>query len=371
MKAGAVFPGKRRVEVVALDEPKISSPTQIKLRVLEVGVCGTDREICSFDYGSAPEGFEFLVLGHESLGEVIETGPAARRLRPGDLVVPMVRRPCAHPECVACRAGRQDFCYTGDFRERGIKQLHGFMTGFVVDEEQYMNVAPPELREVAVLVEPLTIAEKALAQIHTIQRRLPWGCGSPGKPVDFCHRAVVLGAGPVGLLGAMALVNAGFQTYIYSREQPPNPRSALAESIGATYISSEAQSVRELAAAVGNIDVVYEATGASPTAFELLTVLGTDALFCFTGVPRHGQPISIDTDMLMRNLVLKNQVILGTVNAGQSAFEAAIRDLTVFYQRWPDAVRSLITGRYPVERFREPIFAQSGIKNIIVLDGKS
>jgi glucose 1-dehydrogenase len=374
MKAGAVFPGRRKVEVVALEEPKISSPSQIKLRMLEVGVCGTDREICSFDYGTAPEGFEFLVLGHESLGEVVETGPAVRRCQPGDLVVPMVRRPCTHPECVACRAGRQDFCYTGDFRERGIKQLHGFMTSFVVDEEPYMNAAPRELRDVAVLVEPLTIAEKALAQIHTIQQRLPWSCGAPGKPgnpADFCHRAVVLGAGPVGLLGAMALVNAGFQTYIYSREQPLNPRAALAESIGATYISSQAQTVRQLAAAVGNIDVVYEATGASPIAFELLQVLGMDALFCFTGVPRHGQPISIDTDMLMRNLVLKNQVILGTVNAGQSAFDAAIRDLTAFYQRWPDAVRSLITGRYPVEQFREPIFAQSGIKNIIVLDGKS
>jgi threonine dehydrogenase-like Zn-dependent dehydrogenase len=370
MKAGAVFPGKRRVEVVALDEPKISSPTQIKLRMLEVGVCGTDREICSFDYGAAPEGFEFLVLGHESLGEVVETGSAVRRFQPGDLVVPMVRRPCTHPECVACRAGRQDFCYTGDFRERGIKQVHGFMTGFVVDEEQYMNAAPRELREVAVLVEPLTIAEKALSEIQIIQQRLPWGPSNAGKPADFRHRAVVLGAGPVGLLGAMALVAAGFLTYIYSREQPPNPRSALAASIGAAYISSQAQSIQQLAAAVGNIDVVYEATGASQTAFELLEVLGTDALFCFTGVPRHGQPISIDTDMLMRNLVLKNQVILGTVNAGQSAYEAAIRDLGVFYQRWPDAVRSLITGRYPIEQFREPIFAQSGIKNIIVLDGK-
>ena len=182
MKAGAVFPGKRRVEVVALDEPKISSPSQIKLRMLEVGVCGTDREICSFDYGTAPEGFEFLVLGHESLGEVVETGPEVSRFRPGDLVVPMVRRPCTHPECVACRAGRQDFCYTGDFRERGIKQLHGFMTSFVVDEERYMNVAPRELRDVAVLVEPLTIAEKALAPLASlrigaegIQRRLETG----------------------------------------------------------------------------------------------------------------------------------------------------------------------------------------------------
>jgi len=355
---------------VALDEPRISSPTEVKLRMLEVGVCGTDREIASFHHGTPPEGFDFLVLGHESLGEVVETGPAVTRLRAGDLVVPMVRRPCLHPECVACRAGRQDFCYTGDFQERGIKQQHGFMTDFVVDDEKYMNPVPRELREVAVLVEPLTIAEKALIQIYSIQQRLPWGCpSSPAKPQGYCHRALVLGAGPVGLLGMMALVNAGFETWIYSREPEPNPRASLAAAVGARYVSSQSQSVEELAAAVGNIDVVYEATGASQIAFELLKALGTDAVFCFTGVPRHGEPISIDTDSLMRNLVLKNQVILGTVNAGQDAFEAAIRDLAVFYKRLPDAVRALITKRYPIDHFQEPIFEKSGIKNIIVLDG--
>ena len=142
MKAGAVFPGRRTLGVVTLDEPGISSPKQEKIRMLEVGVCGTDREIASFDYGIPPEGSNFLVLGHESLGHVVETGREVSGFRPGDLAVPMVRRPCPHPDCVACRAGRQDFCYTGDFRERGIKQMHGFMTEFVVDEEKSGTVKP-------------------------------------------------------------------------------------------------------------------------------------------------------------------------------------------------------------------------------------
>jgi threonine dehydrogenase-like Zn-dependent dehydrogenase len=371
MKAGAVFPRKRQVEVVSLDEPKISGPDQVKLRMLEVGVCGTDREICSFDYGMPPEGFEFLVLGHESLGEVVETGAGVTRFKPGDLVLPMVRRPCKHPDCVACRAGRQDFCYTGDFRERGIKQMHGFMTDFVVDQEIYMHAVPPALRDVGVLVEPLTIAEKALIQIHTIQQRLPWGLpASAAKPVNYRHHAVVLGAGPVGLLGMMALVTAGFKTWIYSRELTPNPRADIAASVGARYLCSQTASISQLRAEVGNIDVVYEATGAAQIAFELLQALGTDAVFCFTGVPRHGDPISIDADQLIRNLVLKNQVFFGTVNAGQDAFQAAIRDLGMFYQRWPDAVRSLITRRYPIDEFQKPIFEKSGIKNIVALDGK-
>ncbi|MBZ5592979.1 MAG: glucose 1-dehydrogenase [Acidobacteriia bacterium] len=369
MKAGAVFPGKRKIEVVALDEPRITAPTEVKLRMLEVGVCGTDREIASFHHGTPPEGFEFLVLGHEALGEVVETGPAVSRFQEGDLVVPMVRRPCPHPECAACRAERQDFCYTDDFRERGIKQQHGFMTGFVVDDEQYLNAVPRDLRAVAVLVEPLTIAEKALIQIYAIQQRLPWSSASPGKPHG--RRAVVLGAGPVGLLGAMALVNAGFETFVYSREGTPNPRAALAAAFGARYFCSATVNAGQLASEVGNIDVVYEAAGATQTAFELLEVLGTDAVYCFTGVPRHGEPISIDAHSLLYHLVLKNQVILGTVNAGKDAFEAAIRDLGLFYRRWPDAVSALITGRYPIEEFLEPVFDRSGIKNIIVLDGRS
>ena len=371
MKAVGVFPERHAVELVSVEEPRITSPDQVKIRVLEVGVCGTDREICDFQYGTPAPGSECLVLGHESLGEVVEAGGHLSAFQPGDLVVPSVRRPCDHDDCVACRAGRQDFCYSGEFRERGIRGLDGFMTEFVVESSPYLTLVPQELRGVAVLIEPLTIAEKTLIQINCIQNRLPWGC-----PVNvaqasrhYCHRAVVLGAGPVGLLGAMALVNAGFETYVYSREVSPNLRADIAKSFGAHYISSQDRPVEKLAALVGNIDVVYEAIGASQTAFELLQVLGADGVFCFTGVPRHGDPISVDTDKLMYNLVLKNQVILGTVNAGQEAFEAAIRELGVFYQRWPESLRSLITGRYPLEAFREPIFERAGIKNIIVLDG--
>jgi threonine dehydrogenase-like Zn-dependent dehydrogenase len=230
-------------------------------------------------------------------------------------------------------------------------------------------LVPQELRDVAILIEPLTIAEKTLIQIHCIQQRLPWGC-----PVNiaqasrhYCHRAVVLGAGPVGLLGAMVLVNAGYETYVYSRSHTGEMKAALTESIGARYISSQETTVAQMAAQVGNIDVVYEALGASQLAFEVMQVLGSDGVFVCTGVPKHGDPISLDTDLLMRNMVLKNQVILGTVNAGRDAFEAAIRDLQIFNRRWPQALRALITGRYPIEAFREPIFAKSGIKNIIVM----
>src|SRR5262245_40891916 len=260
MKAIAVTPESKEVGIINQPEPHISSPTDVKLRMLEAGVCGTDKEIGSFEYGTPPDGSRHLVIGHESLGEVAEVGPKVTRVKPGDLVVPMVRRPCPHEYCVACRADQQDFCFTGDFTERGIKEQNGFMAQYVVDDEKYMNLVPSELRDVAVLVEPLTIAEKGLAQVWQVQQRLPWGCPiAPGKAQAHCHKAVVLGAGPVGLLGAMALVNADFDTYVYAREPVPNPKAAVLEMIGAKYFSAASHSLEAFAATVGNIDLIYEA----------------------------------------------------------------------------------------------------------------
>jgi threonine dehydrogenase-like Zn-dependent dehydrogenase len=359
MRAAAVFPEKKSLAVINdFAAPKLDSPTAVKLRILNVGVCGTDREIASFQYGfPPPAGSEFLVMGHECVGEIIEVGPEVRDFKPGDLAIPMVRRPCGHPECLACRAGRQDFCYTGDYKERGIKQMHGFLTEQIVDDARYMNHVPQSIRDVAVLVEPLTIAEKGLIQALEIQKRLPWGAAN--------HKAVVLGAGPVGLLGAMALRKAGFDVTVYSRNPEPDPAADIAKATGAGYISSQDKNAVEMAAEVGNIDVVYEATGVSTFAFDVLTVLGTNGLFILTGVPGKHGPVSEDTDKIMRNLVLKNQCMLGTVNAGKDAFQNAVTDLTAFNAAWPDAVKSLITGRFPLERFAEPINNQTGIKNIV------
>jgi glucose 1-dehydrogenase len=171
MKAIAVFPDKKQVKLIEHPEPNIATPTQVKVRMADVGICGTDKEIVAFEYGTPPAGSEYLIIGHESLGEIVEVGPEVTNVRVGDLAVLTVRRPCHHPECLACRSGRQDFCFTGDFTERGIKQQHGYMTEFVVEEAKYVCQAPKALRDIGVLVEPLTIAEKGIAQLWQIQQR--------------------------------------------------------------------------------------------------------------------------------------------------------------------------------------------------------
>jgi glucose 1-dehydrogenase len=366
MQAVTVTPATRKVTLTKRPPPKIVSDSDVLLRVLDVGVCGTDREICHFDYGTPPNGESHLVIGHEAVAEVVAVGSAVRRVRKGDLVVPMVRRPCSHTHCIPCRSGRQDFCVTGEFKERGIHGAHGFMTQYVVEDEAYLRLVPADLRDVAVLVEPLTIAEKALIQLHHLQMRLPWACqigGNDGR--RYCHSALILGAGPVGLLGAMAFQAAGYRTIVYSREGTASEKAAIVTGIGAEYVSAEDVKVGDLAKTIGTIDVIYEAVGASTLAFQAIHSLGANGVFIFTGVPGRKAPVEVDTDRLMRDLVLKNQVMLGTVNADKDAFDAAVRDLATFMERWPNAVRRLIT-RHAVSTYQDLLLsAPSGIKNVL------
>lgn len=366
MKAVAVFPRERAVRVIDTPEPRLTAPDHVKLRTLEVGVCGTDREICGFHYGFPPEGSDHLIIGHEALGEVVEVGKKVTNFKVGDLAVLTVRRPCGKAECPSCAEGRQDFCYTGSFTERGIKQQHGYMTEYVVDSERFLLPVPKALREFAVLVEPLTIAEKALIEVWQVQQRLPWSCPTAGKKKPgHCHHALVLGAGPIGLLGAMAFANAGFSTFVYSREDEKSSKAELVRSFGATYISASVTPVDKLVDRIGTIDVVYEAAGASKLSFEVLQHVGPNAAFVFTGVPGLRGPSEVNTDQIMRNMVLKNQVLLGTVNAGRDAFENAIKDLKDFKKKWPDALKALITGRYQVSDATTPLLSTDGIKNVI------
>ena len=246
---------------------------------------------------------------------------------------------------------------------------HGFLTEYYVDEERYLTYVPPALRDVAILVEPLTVAEKGLAQVWSVQRRLPWidPRNSPDQ-LGAGKNAVVLGAGPVGILGAMVLIVNGFKTWVYSRSQAPNPKSELLESIGAKYISCQAENADQLAERIGNIDLVYEAVGTAKISYEVLRVLGLNGIYVFTGIPAPKPPIGIEADIIMRNLVLKNQAVVGTVNADREAFEGAISDLGIFLKRWPDALRSLITGHYKIDQYRDLLLGKAtGIKNVIAL----
>ena len=368
MKGVGVIPKDKELRLIDHPEPEIEAPNEIKIRTIEVGICGTDREICTFAYGQGPAGSDYLVLGHECLGEVVKVGAGVKSFKPGDLVVPSVRRPCGDPACVPCREGRQDFCETWRFSERGINQRHGFMTSYFVEEAAYLTLVPESLRDVAVMAEPLTVAEKGLDQAWQVQQRVPgWEYHNrDGKGRGHGRTAVVLGAGPIGLLGAMKLLVEGFKVFVYSRSPKPNFKADLADSIGAPYISSVKMGVDDLAQQIGNIDLVYEAVGEGHVSFDLMRVLGINGVYIFTGIPAVKPPIPVYADNLMRNIVLKNQAVVGTVNASPQAFIDAIRDLGEFKKRWPQALHALITGRHSIDGYRELLVGRAeGIKNVI------
>jgi threonine dehydrogenase-like Zn-dependent dehydrogenase len=371
MKAAVVRTRRREIGLADLPAPTIVSDRDVELQPLEVGICGTDREIAAFDYGEPPAGEDHLIIGHEALAEVVRVGPGVAGVAPGDLVVPMVRRPCPIDWCMPCRADRPDFCYSGEYVETGIRRAHGYMAERAVVDCTFLAPVDPELRDFAVLTEPLTIAEKALAQVALIQSRLPRACrladdgGDPDVPLG--KHAVVLGAGPVGILGAMALAARGYRTWVYSRDPRGSERAQLIASF-AEYVSAREHDIASLERLLGNIDLVYEAMGAAKPSFEMLAHIGRNAVFVFTGVPGRKAPIEIDADRIMRELVLNNQVVLGTVNAGRDAFTAALAHLREFEARWPQALRSMIAARHPLEDFEQPLKERlPGVKHVVSL----
>jgi threonine dehydrogenase-like Zn-dependent dehydrogenase len=359
MRAVAVFPKTRQVRVIERPYPQPVTGNQVLLRILEVGICGTDREIAAFHYGSPPAGSDHLILGHEALAEVVEIGPDATAVKVGELVVPTVRRPCPHRRCAPCRAHRQDFCVTGDFAERGIKEAHGFLQEYVVEEDEYLVHAHRQLAEVAVLTEPLSIAAKAAEQGAAIQQRLPWE-----RPRV---RGLVLGAGPVGLLGAMSMVVRDFDTFVYSLEPATDVRAKIVSNLGATYVSGSEVPLGHFAKKIGAMDTIYEAVGIASVGFDAIGALGPNGLLVFTGVPAPGKPQAIDIGTLMRDLVLKNQLVFGTVNASRSAYATALSELEQAMFLFPESVRSLISHRHGIEEVPAMLTAGGGIKRLVHL----
>ena len=359
MRAMAVLPGRRELSIIELPRPAVKQDHDVLVRVREVGICGTDRNIGAFHYGTPAAGREALVLGHEAFGEVIDVGASVRTLEPGDLVVMTVRRPCDVEWCPACRAGRQDFCVSGRFRERGIKEADGFMTELIVEDERYLVHVPAPLADVAVLVEPLTIAAKASVELAAVRSRLPWEL--------MGTRALVLGAGPIGLLGAMMIVSLNAKAVVYSREPADSPRARLLRSFGAQYVSAADVPLDRLRDHRGPFEVVFEAVGNSRVAFESLTALAPNVVAILSGVPGGGAPVEVDLDSIMRNIVLQNQVVFGTVGASRATFEESVRLLERFMVLFPDAVRSLITERVSLEQAPALLGQPEGIKQVVAI----
>jgi threonine dehydrogenase-like Zn-dependent dehydrogenase len=334
MRAITLTPGvANSARLDEVDEPR-ASDGPILVRTLALGVCGTDHEILSGLYGVAPPGQERLILGHESLGVVVEA-PADSGFAAGDHVVGIVRRPDPVP-CPACASGEWDMCRNGLYTERGIKELHGFGSELFRLEPDFAVKVDASLSLTAVLMEPASIVAKAWDHIERIGRRS--GSWSP-------RNLLVTGAGPIGLLVAMMGAQRGLDLHVLDRHSS-GPKPQLVRELGGHHHTS-AGSLADMA-----FDVVLECTAATPLIVEAMTRCAPAGIVCLVGVSTPGQKIEFDIGGLNRTLVLNNEVVFGSVNANRSHYELAAAALAAADRSWLDR---LITRRVPLVRWNEAL----------------
>jgi threonine dehydrogenase-like Zn-dependent dehydrogenase len=338
MRALAVVPGQpgslRLVDLPAPALADIDDGRGVGVRVLQVGLCGTDREISQGLYGAPPPGSDILVLGHENLGLVDEVGPGVRDYyRAGDYVVATVRRPGHSLYDVI---GLPDLTTDDVCQERGINLLHGFLAERYVEHERFLVKVPAALRHVAVLLEPMSVVEKGIIHAFDLQRRLPiW---QPG-------RVAVLGTGPVGLLAALVLRLRDLDVTALALPRRPYLNGELIEALGGRYYSVRDVSLREAARRHGPFDLIFEATGYSPLVFEGMEILGKNGVLVLSGISGGGREVAVRADAINLGFVLGNKVMVGTVNAAREHFEAGIRDLAAAEVLYPGWLSRLITHR--------------------------
>jgi glucose 1-dehydrogenase len=316
------------------------------IRTLEVGVCGTDREIADGEFGSPPPGETELILGHEFLGVVAE---GSGGFSEGDLVTATVRRSCGH--CGACEEGAPDACDTGDYTERGITALQGFASELVVEDAEHLIAVPRPLGRLGVLAEPSSICARGIRHATAIGDRQPW---SP-------RRALVIGAGAIGMLATYMLRLAGYDVWTAARGEPSSEKGRLVAASGARYVSTREAPLSAVREETGGFDVVIEAAGNAEMMVEAMAALRRNGVACLLGLDAHAHRVEVDATLLGRDFVIENRVVFGSVNAHRTDWKAAVAALEAMQERWPEAMEQLVGLRVEPDRFSEA-FDYRGVK---------
>jgi len=337
MKAITAIPGRKGSAQLSETSQPVPKPNEALLKILKLGIDGTDRDINAGFYGAAPDGEKSLVLGHEALGVIESMGEKVTGFEKGDLVVPTVRRPCAE-NCLNCRGGESDMCLTGHYLEHGIYKLNGFASDAAVSDADYLVRIPKELSDVAVLLEPTSIVEKALYQVYAIQERMRWAPKT----------ALMLGAGPIGQLGTFLMRLRGLEVYTVARRPREDLKAQLVEKVGAHYVNSEVTSLDLIGK---SFDVIIEGTGNASVAMDTLNRLAPNGVLCYLGV--YGPSQNAFKPDYLRELVLRNKLAFGSVNANKRYFEMGLKDFQQIQAKFGNLLSELITERLRPEDFLE------------------
>jgi threonine dehydrogenase-like Zn-dependent dehydrogenase len=362
MRGVAAFPGSsvpRLVDVPPLDR---TAPGRLLLRSLELGICGTDREILASEAPLVPPGCEFLILGHECLAEVVETGPGTEGWKKGDLAVPVVRR--VRPD-YAGPPRRVDLLPMGAYTERGIVEEHGFSTPYWMDEPRHLFRVDPALRSVAVLTEPVAVASKAVHEAIAVQEgRLPdaWRERPP--------RALVTGTGPIGFAAVLCCVVRGWPTTIYGRDERGQFRPRLAERLGARYLPADEANWDSMDVERDGFDLVLECTGQDEVIVASSAALASCGVMCWLGSSRRPGPRTVNLPGMVRWGLLRNHVHVGIVNSAPRDFAEALRILGILNRSHKDALSAMVTARVPLAEAPRHFASRQpqGIKAVVVYD---
>src|SRR6201987_1066685 len=339
IKAVAVIPGEpNTIHLREVPKPAVSDVPNgrgVLVKILRVGVDGTDKEINAAEYGAAPKGDDYLIVGHESFGRVEAVGPNVSEFKAGDYVSLTVRRPGGS---VYDQIGTYDMTTDDTYFERGINLRHGFLTEYVVDEPEYIVRVPENMKEVGVLMEPMSVAQKAIEQAYRIQQRLRvW------RP----KRAAVMGSGTLGLLGTLCLRLRGLDVTTFGNTMPPTLNSGLIEELGARYVSTKELSLADASSKYGPFDLILEGTGYSPLVFEAMNVLAKNGVLAMVSVTGGARQLEVPSDKINLGFVLGNKVAFGSVNANREYFETGVKDLSTAELQFPGWLKKLLT--HPVK----------------------
>jgi threonine dehydrogenase-like Zn-dependent dehydrogenase len=352
MQALVTVPGEEGSTRIA-DVPEANAgEDKVLIRPLEVGVCGTDREISEGLFGVAPGGEEALVLGHELLGVVARGGHGFAK---GDLVTATVRRSCGH--CAACAQGAPDACDTGDYLERGITRLHGFARELVAEDPDHVVAVPASLGHLGVLAEPASICERGVRHIRAVGQRQPW------RP----RRALVIGAGAIGMLGTYLLRMDRLEVWTATRSGGAE-KQRLIEACGARPVTTQDTPLQELAGDIGGFDVVFEAAGDAQTMLGALGLLRRNGVACLLGIDGRPRDVTIDGRILAVDAILQNRALFGSVNANRVDWRAAVEHLDEARARWPEALEAFVGLRVPLDGYEDALRFK-GVKATLRLEG--
>ncbi len=358
MKAVIVRPPKKGVEVKEIDlRIESLNSKEVLVKTLFTGICGTDRGIVNglLTFSRPPTGKEYLVLGHEGFGQVIDVGDGIKKIKKGDYVVPIVRRGCG--KCSNCLVGRQDFCETGEFVEAGIRGHDGFMRDEFIEEEEYLVKIPSDIKDIAVLLEPLSNVVKAYNELTFLQRRMIWWCRDGSYS---CKNAVIIGSGPIGILFGMLFSSQGFNTYILNRRDPSTVEEYITKKVNIEFVNT-----LKTPSLSFNIDVLVDTSG-HPSAFiPLMKLLNKNSAVILFGTT--GREKSEITAELVTFLVENNILLVGSVNASKKDFMDGVNYLTIWKNIYGDSLNRMITNVVKAEDAPSVLYKKSSgeIKTVI------